>query len=119
MLHKLSERPASVVVFSSGKRNPVDCFLEFDMTFEVRGNQRLLQPAQAVGSKPLGDSDCKLYVEAHDRVVHKLGVRADGFTGLGDLLLNDVESVDSLVVVSRVRHLEVLESQLFGPVEVV
>ena len=43
-----------VEVFAAGQRLPGQALFEFDVAFDVFGDQALLQPAQLVGSEALG-----------------------------------------------------------------
>ena len=110
---KLPERPTSVVVLASGERHPVDRLLQLDVSLEVGRHQRLLQPPQPVRAQPLGQPNRELDVEAHHRVVHQLRVEADHFSCSGYVSFDEIDPVDTLVVVGRIRHLECLNPSSF------
>ena len=98
------------MVLTGGQRNPVDRLSQLDVTFEVSRNQRLFEPSQSVRAQAFREPDGELHIEAHDGVVHQLGIGPDRVAGLRDMLLDYVDPVDALVVVGGVRDLEALEA---------
>ena len=93
--------------------------LERDVAFEIRGNQRFLNPAHLIGPEPFGDLNGVFDVVGHDRVEHQLAVRADGLARLGDFVFEAIESFLTLSIVNRIGDLEGAKPQFETPVEVV
>ena len=108
-----------MVVLAGGNGHVRSGPLERDVPFEIRGNQRLLNPAHLIGPEPLGDLDGVFDIVGHDRIEHQLAVRADGLAHLGDLVFEAIEPFLALAVVNRIGDLEGAKPQFEAPVEIV